>query len=297
MVPREGFFEHEGVRLRYLVWDAHCATGDDAASVVLVHGFAQRAESWDGVASLLADAGVGGVAIDLVGHGKSDRPDDEVAYAFAWQVRALAAVLREAPRLLDLPEGAPLPCLCGYSMGGRLAAGVAMAYPGSFDGLVLESAGLGPADETERAQLGQRNRQWAQRLRSEGVAAFMDWWETLPLFATQRSLPPGMRERIRAGRIANDAEALARTFEHAGAHAMPLASEAERALTQLARSGCAVTYCAGALDGKYRDVASRLFAASEGSVAVRVVDGAGHNVHLERPEEFARIVRTTAARL
>ena len=45
-----------------------------------------------------------------------------------------------------------------------------------------------------------------QPSREGGVAAFMDWWETLPLFATQQELPPATRAAIRIGREAQGAE-------------------------------------------------------------------------------------------
>ena len=44
-------------------------------------------------------------------------------------------------------------------------------------------------------------RAWARRLREEGAAAFMDWWETLPLFASAaRRFPSEVRAAIRAER-------------------------------------------------------------------------------------------------
>ena len=47
MAKREGFFQHDGVRYRFAVWESEAA---EAAPVVLLHGFAQSAASWDGVA-------------------------------------------------------------------------------------------------------------------------------------------------------------------------------------------------------------------------------------------------------
>lgn len=88
--------------------------------------------------------------------------------------------------------------------------------------MVLESAGLGPSDEAARATLAERNAAWARRLREEGVVAFMDWWETLPLFATQRDLPSEARAAIRAEREAHSAKLLARLLEAWGATTKPL---------------------------------------------------------------------------
>ncbi len=100
------------------------------------------------------------------------------------------------------------------------SAGDAVRMPAAvpFSALVLESAGLGPADDAAREALRERNFAWAARVRDEGVSAFMDWWAGLPLFESQRNLDDDQRERLRAGRLANDAESLALSFEQAGAH-------------------------------------------------------------------------------
>jgi len=42
---------------------------------VLVHGLASNARLWDGVARRLAGAGHSSAAVDLRGHGRSDKPD------------------------------------------------------------------------------------------------------------------------------------------------------------------------------------------------------------------------------
>lgn len=169
------------------------------------------------------------------------------------------------------------------------AARMSAAVP--FSALVLESAGLGPVDDAAREVLRERNFAWAARVRGEGVSAFMDWWAGLPLFESQQYLSADQRERLRAGRLANDAESLALSFEQAGAHQMPLRCESIRALCELAAKGIPVSYLAGELDAKYCKVASTLQAESQGAVSCRVAPAAGHNIHLEQPEVFASILK------
>lgn len=160
-----------------------------------------------------------------------------------------------------------------------------------FSALVLESAGLGPADAASREALRERNFAWAARVRSEGVSAFMDWWAGLPLFESQQYLSADQRERLRAGRFDNDAESLALSFEQAGAHQMPLRCESIRALCELSRRGVPVSYLAGRLDAKYCKVLANLRADSHDAVSCRAVPCAGHNIHLEQPEVFASILK------
>ena len=118
----------------------------------------------------------------------------------------------------------------------------------------------------------------------------MDWWAGLPLFESQRNLTNDQRERLRAGRLANDTESLALSFERAGAHVMPSRQESMRALCELAAKGIPVSYLAGELDAKYCKVLAVLQAESRGAVSCRVVPNAGHNIHLEQPEAFGAIL-------
>ena len=265
---------------------------------VFLHGFAQTPRSWDAVARALQDAGRRTYVIDLYGaaleasragggveSGSAEAPYDSLASLGAVCDRVAAIV-----RLVAAAEDAPV--LVGYSMGGRIAAETMVRHPGlPLAGLVLESAGLGPADDAARAALARRNGEWAARLREGGVAAFMDWWETLPLFATQRELPPATRAAIRIGREAHGAETLARSLEAWGAHHQAAESETVAALAQMRVAGRPVLYLAGSCDEKYAALAARVRAAGLPAV---LVEGAGHNVHLEKPEVFSRAVAQLA---
>lgn len=167
---------------------------------------------------------------------------------------------------------------------------VRMSAAAPFSALVLESAGTGPADDAAREALRERNFAWAARVRDEGVSAFMDWWAGLPLFESQRILPDEQRERLCAGRLANDAESLALSFERAGAHVMPSRKESMRALCELAAKGISVSYLAGEFDAKYCKVLADLRTESQGAISCRVVPAAGHNIHFEQPEAFGAIL-------
>lgn len=316
----EGRFIHKGSGHRYLRWGE---AGSEKPPLVLVHGFAQSAEAWNEVApSLSPDRAV--YAFELAGHGASDRPTDPEAYKLAVQADALLAFLKmtvdaEAAASCEEAEFASMPSskrgkapgkplVVGYSMGGRLALSALMrdadADAGAFGGLVLESAGLGPASEADRSASRERDRRNAARLRESGVEAFMDEWSRLPLFATQRALSSEVRRRVRRERLSNDAEVLALTFEEAGQSAMPAREETLAALARSASLGTSVLYVAGSCDEKYRALAESLpsllpqveggaqvkasAATPRPPVAVRIVSGVGHNVHMESPAAFVR---------
>lgn len=347
-------FDFEGMRFGVKAWRASASGaregGSPAVPIVLVHGFAQQASTWDDAAHLLADAGVECFGFELAGHGAgacsaggdpAERPD---FFDLCFQARALLAFCRVVAR-----DAGVAPVLVGYSMGGRVALQAAclvaddlqdgdlrdgdqldrislrssaafapcdragrldvagdgqrdvaatladdaarMSAAVPFSALVLESAGTGPADDAAREALRERNFAWAARVRDEGVSAFMDWWASLPLFESQQHLPADQQKRLRVGRLANDAELLALSFERAGAHVMPPKQETIRALCELAARGIPVSYLAGELDAKYCKVASTLQVESQGAISCRIVPAAGHNIHLEQPEAFGAILK------
>ena len=317
-------FDFEGMRFGVKAWRASASGaregGSPAVPIVLVHGFAQQASTWDDMARLLADAGARCFGFELAGHGAgacsaggdpAERPD---FFDLCFQARALLAFCGAVAR-----DAGVAPVLVGYSMGGRVALRAACLAAGDLrDGdqldrislrssaafapcgrdrrldaiaaLILESAGLGPVDDAAREALRERNFAWAARVRDEGVSAFMDWWAGLPLFESQHNLANDQQERLRAGRLANDAESLALSFERAGAHVMPSKQETVRALCELSRRGIPVSYLAGELDAKYCKVASTLRAESQGAISCRIVPAAGHNIHLEQPRAFGAIL-------
>ena len=232
-------FDFEGMRFGVKAWRASVSGAREggalSAPIVLVHGFAQQASTWDKVALSLSCAGVECFAFELAGNGKSTHPTvDDVpgreAFDLVFQAQALLAFCEAVAHVAGR-----LPVLVGYSMGGRVAlqaaclvaddlrdggqidrialrSSVAFAPRGrdrrldAIAALILESAGLGPVDDAAREALRERNFAWAVRVRDEGESAFMDWWAGLPLFESQRNLDDDQRERLRAGRLANDAE-------------------------------------------------------------------------------------------
>lgn len=251
--------------------------------VLLVHGFGQGPASWDEAAGLL----------EADGAFCCERFDVR-----AWCGQPLGAVcdgLVGHARDLAARAGAPV-ILVGYSMGGRIAlqAVVRACEAGQalpLGALVLESAGLGPASDEERASLERRNRAWAAEARADGAEAFMERWAQLPLFASQRALPSERQAMLAAARRQNEAECLAWQHEALGAHNQASRPQALEALRGLAAGGVTVGYLAGALDRKYAQAAQGLAADLGEAVTVIGVPNSGHNIHFEQPEAFVRALR------
>ena len=105
--------------------------GAGDAWVVLLPGELMPRRMQQPLARTLAAAGLHVLTLDLLGHGRSDRPADPQAYsitAFAEQVVAL----------LD-HVGAPQAVVGGLSVGANVALEVAAIAPGRVRGLILEA--------------------------------------------------------------------------------------------------------------------------------------------------------------
>jgi pimeloyl-ACP methyl ester carboxylesterase len=103
-------------------------TGD--AWVVLLPGLLMPRRMHDHLARTLASAGAHVVTLDLLGHGRSDRPDDPFAYSVTSFARQVVALLDEL--------GAAQAVIGGTSLGANVSLEVAAIAPERVRGLVLE---------------------------------------------------------------------------------------------------------------------------------------------------------------
>jgi pimeloyl-ACP methyl ester carboxylesterase len=102
------------------------------AAFLLVHGLASNARTWDGVAEELARHGVASVAVDLRGHGHSDKPD--AGYSVAEVAADLAALIGH----LELGR----PVVAGQSWGGNVVLELAVRHPELLRGVVAVDGGI-----------------------------------------------------------------------------------------------------------------------------------------------------------
>jgi len=127
----------DGVELRVLRWRSRGGSNDgmrDAAPFLLVHGLASNARLWDGVGRRLAEAGRVAAAVDLRGHGRSDKP--EGGYDFATVAEDLRALIGA------LGPGFERPILVGQSWGASVVLDFAVRLPDLTRGIVLVDGGL-----------------------------------------------------------------------------------------------------------------------------------------------------------
>lgn len=166
---QDKFFVSDGVRIRYV-------DQGRGEAVVLVHGFTSSLESWvqSGLMTDLArDHRV--IALDLRGHGKSDKPHDSAHYG--------QAMCLDVIRLMD-HLGLSQAHVVGYSQGARLVGYLLTTHPGRF-----RSATLGgspprvgwPSEEVARAE------QDAQAMEQRSKSGVSDGQDYVALAAVARS--------------------------------------------------------------------------------------------------------------
>ena len=168
----------DGIRLRILEWSR--PEDSPGVPILLVHGLASNARLWDGPARRLAELGHAVVAVDLRGHGLSDKPDD------GYEINSVADNIAEVITALQPHQSAgQKPLVIGQSWGGNLVVELAHRHPEIIRGIVAVDGGtieLSKAfpnwDECERtlrppAIAGMHY----DRLRSYIRAAHLDWSE------------------------------------------------------------------------------------------------------------------------
>lgn len=245
------------------------------SALVLLHGFTGSAAGWGSHLDALAAYGARVIAFDLPGHGRSDAPVETRLYSFdACQHLVLNA-------LSKLGVGQGEATLLGYSMGGRIA--LYLALSGYFSALVLESVSPGLQDPVEREQRRASDDALATSIERDGVRAFTERWEKLPLFASQEKLPLETREALRRQRLNNRASGLAQSLRGAGTGIQPPLHD------RLPSLHLPVLLLAGELDAKFSAIA-RSMARTLPQAQLCIVPGAGHTIHLERPGEFDKLV-------
>jgi len=121
----------DGTRLAVLRWSEPSA---DGVPVVLVHGLASNARLWDGAARSLGECGHGVIAVDLRGHGQSDKPDH--GYSVGDVADDVADILAVLAR-----EGWTRPLVCGQSWGGNVVVELAARHGAAVRGVVAVDGG------------------------------------------------------------------------------------------------------------------------------------------------------------
>lgn len=240
-------------------------------ATVVLHGFTGSAKAMAPLTSRLPEPVL---ALDLPGHGSGPVSDDPAHYSMAAAVSGVASAAAHLERF----------ALVGYSMGGRVALHVALAHPDLVVSLALIGARAGIDDPAERAERIAADEALADRIESEGIEWFADYWADRPLFATQRvRLSAEQQAELQAQRRSCDPRGLAHSLRGMGAGA------ADPIGCRLSELSMPCALIAGSDDAKFAAIAHRMAAAIPRATVCSIPD-AGHAPHLEAPEATAAAV-------
>lgn len=243
--------------------------GEKLPTLVCLHGFTGTLNTFR---SLNWPPNWNVLGVDLIGHGQSPifvHPDE-------YRMPKVIQTLRNLMVKLGIGNYAVL----GYSMGGRIALAWALSDP-KIVRVILESSRPGIDSEQVRQERQLKDNQLATRLLTQPLQAFVDDWENLPLFATQRQLPATVQARVRKERLSQVPYGLAMSLMMMGTGQQ--ANYWPR-LPQI----CPGLLITGKVDAKFQGIATAMQKAAP-QLHHQVLPG-GHCVHLENPALFSQII-------
>ena len=239
--------------------------------ILLLHGFTGSRKNWLFLAPKLVDLGYTVVIPDILGHGESDMPDDVETYRME---RVSADILSHFSH--------PITVL-GYSMGGRLALYMAVNHPDKVDRLILESSSPGLADPTARQARIESDNALADWILENGMKAFVNRWESVPLFASQKRLPEERQMGLRVQRLGNRPIGLANSLRGMGTGQQP---SLWHDLDQL---DIPILLLAGDLDQKFVTIGKQMLTTLP-NATMKIVANTGHTIHFEKPNLYRQLI-------
>jgi len=253
----------------------HFETTGTGPPLLMLHGFTGSSANWHSHVKVLARQ-FQVITIDVLGHGRSPSPANVTPYRMENVAQSIIQIVQK------LGTG-PINLL-GYSMGGRLALYIAVHYPELVQKLILESSSPGLATAAERDARRQQDNDLADWIEANGIAAFVNRWQKLSLWDSQKQLSAAQQMALRQQRLHNNPIGLANSLRGMGTGVQPsLWSHCP----QLPIPTLLIT---GELDTKFvrinTDMASKFPQATH-----EIIFDCGHTVHLERPLLYQKAVQ------
>ncbi len=260
-----------------ILWHARSDGPEHAPPLVLLHGFAQSLHSFAPIEPALSKH-FRVLRFDLPFHGQTLV---EKRVELTWP--KLCENLQEAVGQL---ESRPAHWF-GYSQGGRVAIMCALADEAYIKSLALLGASPGIADDNERELRRQSDRLLGENIVGRGMEWFTQYWEALPIFATQKLLPESAQRLIHSERMASTPQGLKLALDVYGTGTMPDCT------LQLIQWKKPLFLAAGELDTKFVQRNDKIASQSSSRHLLHTVfSKCGHAAHVEHPDEFsARLIK------
>ncbi|MBO9130932.1 2-succinyl-6-hydroxy-2,4-cyclohexadiene-1-carboxylate synthase [Bacillus sp. 165] len=242
--------------------------------LLLLHGFTGDKTTWESFLTSWDNYTL--ITVDILGHGGTGSPTEAERYE-------IEKVAEDMWCLLDRMQIQNVHLL-GYSMGGRLALTMACLYLERVTSLILESCTPGLETEQDKQARIHQDEALAKEIEENGLSAFMDYWENISLFASQKRLPREKQAAIRKQRLQNNATGLANSLRGMGTGKQPSWWEHLPNLTM------PVLLLCGEYDEKFCRILKRMKELLPNAKLFQISE-AGHAIHVEQTEKFDTIVR------
>ena len=243
----------------------------DGRWLTLIHGAGDNLEAWwNQVPTLSQSYRV--LTYDVRGHGQTETPPAE------YTMGLLAQDLYELLKALNVPETYVL----GYSMGGRIALGLALDDPEMVKALILANSGVAPIQrsEEEMKQMMEMRQRQMEIVEKQGLGPVMDEMTTRALSPGFAEKNPGVVAHYKEIRLKNDPSAYLAVMR-----AMPWAAPPP----DVSALKCPTLIIAGEHDlfsgPEAAKASQRLIAGSK-----LMVMPTGHASAIEQPDEFNKTV-------
>lgn len=238
--------------------------------LIALHGFTGNTTTWESfIEASKQEFKI--IAIDFLGHGLSDSPADATSYSHFETIQLFEILLDQ----LQIQKAFWL----GYSMGGRVALYAATALEQRTSGLIIESGSAGLPDQKSRLQRVTADENLANWLEMVPIEQFVDHWESIPLWSSQRRLSEPKRRALREQRLSNNPLGLANSLRGAGTGAQQCLHN------QLSNLKIPCLFLAGEDDTKFVELAREMKDSIPGA-QLTIIPKAGHTIHMEQPKLF-----------
>ncbi|HEY7751693.1 MAG TPA: 2-succinyl-6-hydroxy-2,4-cyclohexadiene-1-carboxylate synthase [Ignavibacteriaceae bacterium] len=247
----------------------------------LIHGFTGSSNDWhaetvsgQSICSQL-DERFNKISIDLIGHGKSDSPNDTQFYnsdSVAQQIHDVISSFTQKKVVV-----------AGYSLGGRAALAFAVKFHEKLKGLILESASAGLKKQNEKKLRIESDEKLAEFILQNDTSTFLTKWMDQELFGTLKRFSNSRIEELKKSRLHNKPQALANSLRGFGLGVMPYFGD------HLGELNFPVLLLSGQLDSKFTKLNVQMQKQFK-NAKHSVIQNSGHNIHLEETKKYINAV-------
>lgn len=239
---------------------------------LFLHGFTGSSEDWKFIFDHLPKIYLP-FAIDLIGHGKTDSPNDSKYYT-------CTSIINQINSILNFFNFQKI-MLAGYSMGGRIALSYTLKNVHRISALILESTSAGIENIDEKKKRVEQDLILSEFILNEGVEKFIEHWFNTPLFSELKQLENF--DQLIEKRKLNNPIGLANTLKSFSTGLM------NSYWDKLKFLNLPVLLITGEKDKKYTTQNFNMNKLIPNSNH-KIIPNANHNTHLEKPELFTNFV-------